>query len=112
MYMKNLDLQIEMIENLMYGEEKFMWTTIEFHILIHVVNPNLLGLRIWHCCLWRIKENAMITIRSTLGFCEKVYCFLKILFLTKILIKIKFPIFIGLEALEKDWKNPSWSQGF
>ena len=40
------DLQIEMVEVRMNGEEKSMWTTVEIYILVHVVNVILLGLRI------------------------------------------------------------------
>ena len=41
----------------MNGKEEFMWVTFKTDILIHVVDPNLLRLRFWHCyCSDMIKE--------------------------------------------------------
>ena len=45
--MKDLDLQIEMVENQINGEEEFTWTTIgteSTERLVHVPDPNLLGI--------------------------------------------------------------------
>ena len=34
----------------MHGEEKSLWTTVGTDILVHVADPNLLGLKLWNCC--------------------------------------------------------------
>ena len=43
--MNVLDLQMIWQKIRMNGEEEFMWTTIRTYILVHVADPNLLGLR-------------------------------------------------------------------
>ena len=44
--MKNLDLQIEMTRNQNECRRRILVGDIEIDILIHIANPNLLGLRL------------------------------------------------------------------
>ena len=45
----DIGLQIEMIKIKMNVEEEYMWTTFESHILVHVVDFNILGSKLWLC---------------------------------------------------------------
>ena len=47
---KNLDLQIEMVEYVMNEEEESMCMTTGTDILFLVDDPIFLGLKLWHSC--------------------------------------------------------------
>ena len=87
---ERLNLKIKMVKNRNGPKEKSMWTTIETGLSVHVADPNLLRLRLCHCCYCCDLSREVLQLIATFLYFT-IHNFLNLSFI--------FPFFLIFEHL-------------